>query len=57
MKRRLTATVDLDVDLLPVNEDVLAYCKRAKAGGRKVWLVSAADQKDCRQGRATLRPV
>ena len=45
VKRRLTATVDLDVDLLPVNEDVLAYCKRAKAGGRKVWLVSAADQK------------
>lgn len=45
VKDRLTKTVELDVDSLPVNEDVLAYCKRAKAGGREVWLVSAADQK------------
>ncbi len=43
-KARLTTSVDLDVTRLPVNEDVLAYCKRAKAGGRQVWLVSAADQ-------------
>lgn len=45
VKRRLTATIDLDADLLPVHEDVLAYCKSAKAAGREVWLVSAADQK------------
>ncbi|RYD76525.1 MAG: hypothetical protein EOP84_16740, partial [Verrucomicrobiaceae bacterium] len=45
VKDRLTKSVDVDVDSLPVNEDVLAYCKRAKASGREVWLVSAADQK------------
>lgn len=45
VKDHLTKNVDLDVDSLPVNEDVLAYCKRAKAAGREVWLVSAADQK------------
>ena len=45
VKDRLTKNVELDVDTLPVNEDVLAYCKRAKASGREVWLVSAADQK------------
>lgn len=45
VKDRLTKRVELDVDGLPVNEDVLAYCKQAKAAGRQVWLVSAADQK------------
>lgn len=45
VKDRLIKNVELDVDSLPVNEDVLAYCKRAKAAGREVWLVSAADQK------------
>ncbi len=45
VKKRLTRNVDLNVEGLPVNEDVLAYCKRAKAVGREVWLVSAADQK------------
>lgn len=45
VKARLTKNSDVDVDSLPVNEDVLAYCKRAKAAGREVWLVSAADQK------------
>lgn len=45
VKDRLTQNVELNVDSLPVNDDVLAYCKRAKAAGREVWLVSAADQK------------
>ena len=45
VKDRLTKNVDLDVDSLPVNEEVLAYCKSAKEAGRQVWLVSAADQK------------
>ncbi|MEQ1609824.1 MAG: UbiA family prenyltransferase [Hyphomonadaceae bacterium] len=45
VKERLTKNVELDVDTLPVNQDVLAYCERAKASGREVWLVSAADQK------------
>jgi len=45
VKDRMTADVGLDVDMLPVNEQVLAYCHEAKAAGREVWLVSAADQK------------
>lgn len=45
IKDRLTADVRLGVDRLPVNESVLAYCLEAKASGRPVWLVSAADQK------------
>ena len=45
VKDRLTKNVELNVNTLPVNEDVLAYCKSAKATGREVWLVSAADQK------------
>ena len=44
VKRRLTTNVRLEVDRLPVNQDVLSYCERAKASGRQVWLVSAADQ-------------
>ncbi len=44
VKARLQRGAVLDVDTLPVNEAVLAYCRRAKAMGRKVWLVSAADQ-------------
>lgn len=45
VKDRLTAGLRLDIATLPVNEDVLAYCREAKAAGREVWLVSAADQK------------
>ncbi len=44
IKARLQRGAVLDVATLPVNEQVLAYCRRAKALGRKVWLVSAADQ-------------
>lgn len=44
VKLRLTKDVRLQIEHLPVNEDVLAYCRRAKAAGRQVWLVSAADQ-------------
>lgn len=43
-KLRLTRDVRLQIDRLPVNEEVLAYCRRARAAGRPVWLVSAADQ-------------
>lgn len=45
VKDRLTKGIELDVDRLPVNEQVLNYCKRSKTDGREVWLVSAADQK------------
>jgi 4-hydroxybenzoate polyprenyltransferase/phosphoglycolate phosphatase-like HAD superfamily hydrolase len=44
VKARLQRGVNLDIETLPVNEAVLAYCRRAKALGRPVWLVSAADQ-------------
>jgi len=45
VKDRLSTGLNLNVATLPVNEDVLAYCREAKAEGREVWLVSAADQK------------
>jgi 4-hydroxybenzoate polyprenyltransferase/phosphoserine phosphatase len=45
VKDRLTRNIQLDVERLPVNQDVLAYCEEARAAGREVWLVSAADQK------------
>lgn len=44
VKARLQRSAILDIDTLPVNEAVLAYCRRARAMGREVWLVSAADQ-------------
>ncbi len=44
VKLRLTKDVRLQIEHLPVNDEVLAYCRRAKAAGRQVWLVSAADQ-------------
>jgi 4-hydroxybenzoate polyprenyltransferase len=44
VKARLQRGADIDVETLPVNADVLTYCREAKALGRKVWLVTAADQ-------------
>jgi 4-hydroxybenzoate polyprenyltransferase len=44
VKARIQGQARIDIASLPVNEDVLAYCRRARAAGRKVWLVSAADQ-------------
>lgn len=44
VKARIQSQARLEVDSLPVNEGVLAYCRQAKAAGRPVWLVSAADQ-------------
>ena len=44
VKARIQGEARIDIASLPVNEDVLAYCRRARAAGRKVWLVSAADQ-------------
>lgn len=43
-KRRIQAAATLDLVQLPVNQDVLAYCREASAEGRPVWLASAADQ-------------
>ena len=44
VKARIQGQARIDIATLPVNEAVLAYCRRARAAGRKVWLVSAADQ-------------
>ncbi len=43
-KARIQSRASLDIGTLPVNEDVLAYCRRARSAGRPVWLVSASDQ-------------
>jgi phosphoserine phosphatase len=45
VKDRLNTGLNLTVATLPVNEDVLACCRKAREEGREVWLVSAADQK------------
>ncbi len=44
-KAKLQGAARLDVDTLPENAEVLEYCYEARAAGRPVWLVSAADQK------------
>lgn len=44
VKARIQGRARIDIATLPVNEAVLSYCRRANADGRKVWLVSAADQ-------------
>lgn len=43
-KARVQSRASLDIATLPVNEDVVAYCRRARSAGRPVWLVSASDQ-------------
>lgn len=43
-KRALQRNAPLDVAALPVNADVRDYCRDSRAMGRKVYLVSAADQ-------------
>lgn len=44
VKARIQTEGRIDIPTLPVNEQVLAYCRQSKAEGRPVWLVSAADQ-------------
>jgi 4-hydroxybenzoate polyprenyltransferase len=44
VKLELQRGADIDVETLPVNDEVLAYCREARGAGRPVWLVSAADQ-------------
>jgi chorismate-pyruvate lyase len=43
VKARIQGGARIDVGSLPVNEDVLAYCRRARAAGRQVWLVCAGE--------------
>ncbi len=44
VKARIQSEGQIDIPTLPVNEQVLAYCRQSKLEGRPVWLVSAADQ-------------
>lgn len=44
-KARLAAEAVASADTLPVREEVLDLIRQAKAAGRPVWLVSAADQR------------
>jgi 4-hydroxybenzoate polyprenyltransferase len=42
-KRRLTSAMPANVDMLPVNEALVAYARSQNAGGREVVLATAAD--------------
>ena len=44
VKARIQAAARVDIATLPVNKAVADYCIRARAEGRQVWLVTAADQ-------------
>lgn len=44
VKARIQSEGRIDIPTLPVNEQVLAYCRQSRQAGRPVWLVSAADQ-------------
>ncbi len=44
VKARIQGEARVDIGRLPVNQAVADYCTRAKAAGRPVWLVTAADQ-------------
>jgi 4-hydroxybenzoate polyprenyltransferase len=44
LKRRLAASVQLDVAELPINEAVAAYIHREKSKGRRIYLATAADR-------------
>lgn len=44
VKARIQSEGRIDIATLPVNEQVLSYCRQSKKEGRPVWLVSAADQ-------------
>ncbi|MEJ8572624.1 UbiA family prenyltransferase [Microbaculum marinum] len=43
VKRKLAERVSVDVDFLPVNEELAAFATEAKANGRTVVLATAAD--------------
>ena len=43
LKRKLAEAATLELDLMPVNADVVALAEKAKAEGRPVFLVTASD--------------
>lgn len=45
LKKALSDRVDIDPDALPFNDDVLAYVRERKAGGARVVLATATDEK------------
>jgi 4-hydroxybenzoate polyprenyltransferase len=44
VKARIQSAARVDIATLPVNQVVADYCISARAEGRQVWLVTAADQ-------------
>lgn len=44
LKRKLAEAVELDADLIPVNEKVVALAEEAKRAGRQVFIVTASDE-------------
>jgi 4-hydroxybenzoate polyprenyltransferase len=44
LKRQLAHAAGLDLQLIPVNDDVVAFAESAKASGRQVYLATAADE-------------
>lgn len=49
LKREFSRRVDLDVETLPVNEELLAWLRAEKARGRTLALVSASDDEIVRR--------
>ena len=45
LKRKLAEATTLDIGLLPVREDVAAYARRQKHGGREIHVATAADRR------------
>ncbi|CAN5605844.1 UbiA family prenyltransferase [soil metagenome] len=43
LKRRLAESVNLDVDLLPLRDEVVAYARAQAEAGRKIYIATAAD--------------
>jgi 4-hydroxybenzoate polyprenyltransferase len=44
LKRKLAEAVDLDTDLIPINDEVVALAEKAALEGRPVLLVTASDE-------------
>src|SRR6185312_11649699 len=44
LKRRLAEAAGLDLLLIPVNEKVATYARRAKRSGREVYLATGSDE-------------
>ncbi|MDG3086931.1 NIF family HAD-type phosphatase [Vibrio hannami] len=49
IKSEIARSVDIDVSILPYNEDVLAYIRSQKSEGRKVVLATATNEKYANQ--------